>query len=87
MIQVYSSKASSFTINVNFELTKLLHWISTNKLSLSIGKTKCMLFQNTQNQIYNHEKLVLHVDKIVNVDHLTFLGTGIDKNLNWKKYK
>ena len=58
------------------------HWISVNKLSLNIGKTKRMLFQNTQNQILNHEEIILHCKKIEKVDHL---GIWIDKNLNWKK--
>ena len=45
-----SKDLSSLTINVNSELIKMSHWISANNLSLNIGKTKCMLFQNTQNQ-------------------------------------
>ena len=44
-----------------------------------------MLFQNTQNQILNHEEIILHGNKIENVDHFKFLGIWIDKNLNWKK--
>ena len=59
---------------------KISHWISANKLSLNIGKTKCMLFQNTQNQILNHEEIILHGNKIEKV-----LGIWINKNLNWKK--
>ena len=35
---------SSLTINVNSELINISHWISANTLSLSMGKTKCMLF-------------------------------------------
>ena len=80
-----SKDLSSLTINVNSELTKISHWISANKLSLNIGKTKCMLFQNTQNQIPNHEEIILHGNKIEKVDHFKFLGIWIDKNLNWKK--
>ena len=41
-------------------LTKISHWISANKLSPNIDKTKCMLFQNTQNQILNHEEIIRH---------------------------
>ena len=54
------------------------HWISANKLSLNIGKTKCMLFQNTQNQIPNHEEIILHGNKIEKVDHFKCLGIWID---------
>ena len=49
-----SKDLNNLTINVNSELIKIYHWISANKLSLNIGKTKCMLFQNTKNQILNH---------------------------------
>ena len=61
------------------------HWISANKLSLNIGKTKCMLFQNTTNQIFNREEIILQGNKIEKVDHFKCLGIWIDKNLNWKK--
>ena len=75
MIQAYFLNAktlsSSLTINVNSELTQISHWINANKLSLNIGKTKCMLFQNTKNQIHvlNHQEIILHSNKIEKVDH------------------
>ena len=68
-----SKDLSSLTINVNSEL------------SLNIEKTKCMLFQNTQNQILNHVEIILHGNKIEKVDHFKFVCIWIDKNLNWKK--
>ena len=64
--------------------SNISHWICANKLSINIGKTKCMLFQNTQNQIHNHEEIVLHGGEIEIVDHFKRLGIWIDKNLNWK---
>ena len=75
-----SKDLSSLINNFNSELTTISHWISANKLPLNIGKTKCMLFQNTQNQILNHEEIILHGNKIE-----TVLGIWINKNLNWKK--
>ena len=68
-----------------YELINISHWLSANKLSLTISRTKCMLFQNTQNQILNHEKIILHGNKIEKVDHFKFLGIWIDKKLNWEK--
>ena len=59
-----SNDLSSLTVNVNSELIKHSHWISANKLSLNISNTKCMLFQNTQNQILNHEEIIIHGNKI-----------------------
>ena len=80
-----SKDLSSLTINVKLTHKNSSHWISANTLSLNIGKTKCMLFQNSQNQILNHEEIILHGNKIEKVDHFIFLGIWIDKNLNWKK--
>ena len=54
------------------------HWISANNLSLNISKTKCMLFQNTQNPILNHEEITIHGNNIEKVDHFKYLGI-------WKK--
>ena len=62
--------------------------VANNKLILIlISKSKCMLFQNTQSQVRNRMDIVLHGNKIENVDHFKFLGIRIDKNLKWKKYK
>jgi len=52
----------------------------------AVCKTKCMLFQNIQNQILNHEETILHGNKIEKVDHFKFLGIWIDKKLNWNKH-
>ena len=44
-----------------------------------------MLFQNTQSQLHNQVDIVLHADRVKNVEHFKFLGIWIDENLNWKK--
>ena len=82
MVQAYSLKPKTTLVS---QLTNISHWICANKLSLNIGKSKCMLFQNTQNHILNHKEIILHGNKIEKVDNLNFLGIHIDKNLNWKK--
>ena len=37
-----------------------------------------MIFQNTQNQVYSHMEIVLHGNKIENVDYFKCLGIWID---------
>ena len=86
--QVYSSKTKTSVVSqIVLILVKISQCINANKLSFNINKTKYMLFQNTQSQVHNRVDIVLHGDKIENVDHFKFLGIWIDKNLNWKKNK
>ena len=72
------------TSDVNIELLKTSPWMKTKNILLYIGKTRSMLFQNTQSQVRNQVDIVLYGNKVKNVEYLNFLAIWIDKNLNWK---
>ena len=71
---------------LNNELAKVASWLSANKLSLNVGKSKLLIFSfcdrtNTIKDInltINNEKL-----KIVNM--AKYLGVIIDNKLNWNE--
>ena len=60
-------------------------WLSCNKLSLNISKTKCVLFHSKHQQIQNVLlNVVMNNSPIEIVDDINFLGIHINKHLDWK---
>ena len=70
---------------LNNELQKVYHWLQLNKLSLNVGKTKCMAFHMQQKNI-NKPSLKINDCPIEYVDNFNFLGIILDKHLNWKSH-
>ena len=68
---------------MNKDLEQLSHWFKTNKLSLNISKTNCIVF--TLNKTTRYDKLKLNIDnsQIHMVDRTKFLGIHIDSRLHW----
>ena len=65
-------------------LNHLLDWFQTNKLTLNLSKTVCVLFQQNQ----KHKDIILEVNnlKIHNEPETKFLGMRLDQNLNWNSH-
>ena len=70
--------------NINLELKQIHTWLSANKLSLNIPKTKFMIFHNKQRKIDNIvPNLVIDGHIIERVHDFNFLGLTIDQNMSW----
>ena len=65
------------------DLEILQDWFLTNKLTLNVGKSVCILFGKCR-----EEKLDIHIgpDTIPQVTHTKFLGLWIDQTLTWKEH-
>ena len=70
---------------LNQELSNIYDWLSANKLSLNVAKTKYMLFHTINKKL---PTLTLKINdlEIERVTHFNFLGLIIDCQLNWKKH-
>ena len=69
---------------INSELEKIYDWLSVNKLSLNIRKTKFMLFHNPHKNIESILPVIkLHNSRIKQVSEFNFLGVTLDEHLNW----
>ena len=82
-----SPTLSELNTLMNSEFKLIKNWMSANKLSLNISKTKFMVFSNSMKHQFNHEnyiKLIIDKHTIENVSNFKFLGTWLDNNLNWK---
>jgi len=67
--------------SVNHEMTKVMDWLTANKLSLNISKTKYMLITNKH---VRNESFVLNVNR--NRMTYKYLGVIVDEKLTWKEH-
>jgi hypothetical protein len=68
---------------INAEIKQITNWLSVNKLSLNVSKSKYMVF-NTKRRVFNKPNIVIHNSEIECVDQFNFLGIIIDNDLSWK---
>ena len=71
-------------VKINNELSKISEWLSSNKLSLNIKKTKFMVFHTPQRRV-NYPVLKLNNVNIERVSQFNFLGVVINSTLKWDK--
>ena len=67
---------------INNELNKITDWLSSNKLSLNVKKTKYMVFHTIQRHIFYPILRINNVD-IERVIQFNFLGLILNCNLTW----
>ena len=70
---------------INTELVKVKEWLSSNKLSLNVSKTKFMVFHTSQRNI-EYPKLKIGNNDIERVDQFNFLGIILNYNLTWNNH-
>ena len=83
-IPVNRSNVSDY---LNQELVKVHDWLTVNKLTLNIGKTKFMVFHPYQKDISNLiPNLIINDTEIERVSEFKNLGVTIDEHLSWKAH-
>lgn len=68
---------------LNTELINVSNWIKSNKLTLNISKTYCMLFLSLMIQPINIHVYIDNLE-LEQVEVCKFLGVNIDSKLKWK---
>ena len=73
---------------VNQELQNIQAWLSLNKLSLNISKTKYMVFHFPQRKIdfENFPSPYINNEPIIRTSEFDFLGVIVHENLSWKPH-
>jgi len=71
--------------SVNHKKTKVMDWLTANKLSLNISKTKYMLITNKH---VSTESFVINVNsnRIERTLTYKYLGVIVDEKLTWKEH-
>ena len=67
---------------INKELSNIHQWLTSNKLSLNIKKTKFMVFHTTKKKI-EYPDLNINGIAIEKINQFSFLGLYINNNLTW----
>ena len=70
---------------LHIELDKLYAWVQSNKLTLDLFKTHCMVFHRAKHK-HMGVKLCINKVPIQQVDNTNFLGKIIYENLNWSNH-
>ena len=73
---------------INSDLLKISDWLTVNKLSLNVEKTKFMIFHNYQRVIANEDipDLKINDKHIKRVSCFNFLGLTINEFMNWSTH-
>ena len=70
---------------INIELRKISNWLSINKLSLNVNKSKYIIHKTINKTVANLQ-LNINGTPIENVYDFNFLGLTLNENLNWKNH-
>ena len=72
---------------INKELEKINEWLSINKLSLNVKKTKYIIFHHNRQKM-DEVTLNLEINKqpIIRVKEFCFLGLTLNEQLSWKNH-
>ena len=68
---------------LNNELQHVHSWLSANRLTLNVQKTKYMLFHKNKSNDIGELNLRICNDAIQSVNEFNFLGLYINSKLNW----
>ena len=71
---------------INQELKKIHDWLSANKISLNVSKTKFMIFHFPQRKLNFQIDLQIANTPIEKVSAFDFLGLTVNENLNWNNH-
>ena len=79
---------SHVSSQINSEILKISDWLTVNKLSLNVDKTKYMILHNYQRVIANEDipDLQINDKKIERVAGFNFLGLTINEFMNWSSH-
>ena len=69
---------------LNSELIEVSHWITANKLSLNIAKSKFMIFSNSIETLPGD--VYINDIPLEQVSSIKFLGIHVDNKLTWKDH-
>ena len=68
---------------LNIDLSQLVSWLRSNKISLNTSKTEMLIFRHP-NKIINYDlKIKMHGKRLYPSKYVKYLGILIDPQLNW----
>lgn len=85
---LYASHSNLDTLieMVNNELNNVHGWITANKLTLNINKTKYLIHQRNKNVPRNTDPINIGNTIVTEEENTTFLGVVVDRQLTWNSH-
>ena len=71
---------------INSELSKIHTWLSANKLSLNVAKTKYMIFATTKKKAKVNPHLHFNLEQVERVSSFSFLGITVNEHMTWSTH-
>ena len=68
---------------INRELDKISEWLSANRLSLNVGKSKLLYFTNNNRTVIQNIHIKINNQILAEVPNAKYLGVYIDNRLQW----
>ena len=78
-----STNVHQLFAEANSELNKIYEWFNSNKLSLNLSKTVCIVFSKNKVHIPKDFRIMIGECSIVIKNSIKFLGITVDAQLNW----
>ena len=72
--------------HINHDLSLVVQWLRSNKISLKEDKTKLVLFSPKRKQITKHLNFQISGKKMETSNRVKYLGIQIDQHLNWNEH-
>ena len=82
---IYPMNDKNARQSLEMELEYLFEWLTLNKLSLNISKTKYMLFSTREKNV-TYPIVTINKQIIENVSEFNFLGVKLDENMTWNSH-
>ena len=71
---------------MNQELSKISEWLSANRLSLNVGKSKLLYFTNNNRTVLQNINIKINDQILAEVSSAKYLGVYIDNKLQWDSH-
>ena len=71
---------------INNDLSLIVQWLRTNRISLNQGKTEIIIFQPKGKIITKHLNFRICGQKINPINQTKYLGIYLDKHLSWNSH-
>ena len=84
-LQLQDSDLSSLIMSCNTELEKLKNWTNSNKMTINVTKTNCMLVSNVHGSLPS-DSLFFNNESLNCITDTKFLGLVIDNKLKFNKH-
>ena len=72
--------------HINHDLSLIVQWLRSNKISLNADKTELVIFSPKRKQITKHLNFRISGQKIEISTRVKYLGIQIDQHLNWNEH-